>query len=125
VRSSADFEALAVAFKRVKNLARELRSGPVETLDRLAEPAELALLEDFAARGQQVRAAAARRDYFEAFRLASGFRPAVDRFFTDVFVMVDDQALRDQRLTLVWRLHELMLDLADISEIAPQLELNR
>ena len=72
-----------------------------------------------------MRAAAARRDYYEAFRLASGFRPAVDRFFTDVFVMVDDVALRDQRLTLIWRLHELMQELADISEIVPQLELSR
>ena len=67
----------------------------------------------------------ARRDYVEAFRQASLFRPAVDRFFTDVFVMVDDTALRDQRLTLLWRLHELILDLADISEIVPQLESNR
>jgi glycyl-tRNA synthetase beta chain len=125
VRSSADFEALAVAFKRVKNLSRELKSGPLETLDRLTEPAELALRDDFTVRGNQVRAAAARREYFEAFRLASGFRPAVDRFFTDVFVMVDDAALRDQRLTLIWRMHELMQDLADISEIVPQLELNR
>ena len=39
--------------------------------------------------------------------------------------MVDDVPLREQRLTLVWRLHELMLDLADISEIVPQAELNR
>jgi glycyl-tRNA synthetase beta chain len=125
VRTSADFEALAVAFKRVKNLSRELKSGPVETLDRLTEPAEIALRDDFASRGEQVRAAAGRRDYLEAFRLASGFRPAVDRFFTDVFVMVEDAALRDQRLTLIWKLHDLMLDLADISEIVPQLELNR
>lgn len=125
VRTSPDFEALAVAFKRVKNLSRELKTEPLETLDRLTEPAEAALRDDFLVRGEQVRAAAARRDYFEAFRLASGFRPAVDRFFNDVFVMVDDAALRDQRLTLIWRLHELMLDLADISEIVPQLELNR
>jgi glycyl-tRNA synthetase beta chain len=125
VRASADFEALAVAFKRVKNLSRELKAGPVEVLDRLTEPAEAALLEAFRARGEQVRVAASRRDYVEAFRQASLFRPAVDRFFTDVFVMVDDAALRDQRLTLLWRLHELILDLADISEIAPQLELNR
>jgi len=125
VRASADFEALAVAFKRVKNLSRELKTDPIEHLDRLTEPAEIALRDDFEARGEQVRAAAARRDYFEAFRLASGFRPAVDRFFTDVFVMVDDVALRDQRLTLIWRLHELMQDLADISEIVPQLELSR
>ncbi|HEY3380496.1 MAG TPA: glycine--tRNA ligase subunit beta [Vicinamibacterales bacterium] len=120
VRSSPDFEALAVAFKRVKNLARELKQGPIEAVDRLAEPAELALLEAFRTRGDAVRAAADRRDYDGAFRLASGFRPAVDRFFTDVFVMVDDVPLREQRLTLIWRLHELMQDLADISEIVPQ-----
>jgi glycyl-tRNA synthetase beta chain len=125
VRASADFEALAIAFKRVKNLSRELKAGPVERLDRLTEPAEAALLEEFRARGEHVRAAVARRDYVEAFRQASLFRPAVDRFFTDVFVMVDDAPLRDQRLTLLWRLHELILDLADISEIVPQLELNR
>jgi glycyl-tRNA synthetase beta chain len=125
VRASADFEALAVAFKRVKNLSRELKAGPVATLDRLTEPAEIALRDDCQVRGEQVRAAAARREYYEAFRLASGFRPAVDRFFTDVFVMVDDAALRDQRLTLIWRLHELMQDLADISEIVPHVELDR
>ena len=125
VRASADFEALAVAFKRVKNLARELKDGPVDTLDRLTEPAERALAEEFASRGEAVRAAIGRREYAEAFRVASGFRPAVDRFFTDVFVMVEDKALRDQRLTLIWRLHELLLDLADISEIVPQAELNR
>ncbi len=125
VRTSPDFEALAVAFKRVKNLSRELKGGPVETLDRLTEPAEIALAEEFRTRGGLVRKAAARRNYFEAFRLAAGFRPAVDRFFTDVFVMVDDAALRDQRLTLVWRLHDLMQELADISEIVPQSELAR
>jgi glycyl-tRNA synthetase beta chain len=125
VRRSAEFEALAVAFKRVKNLSKELKGEPVAVLDRLTEPAECALLAEFDERGGAVRAAAARRDYLEAFRLASGFRAAVDRFFTEVFVMVDDAPLRDQRLTLVWRLHELMLELADISEIVPQAELNR
>jgi glycyl-tRNA synthetase beta chain len=125
VRTSEDFEALAVAFKRVKNLSRELKSGPVEPLHRLTEPAELALLDEFRTRGDAVRVAAGRRDYLEAFRQASLFRPAVDRFFTDVFVMVEDAALRDQRLTLLWRLHDLMLDLADISEIVPALESNR
>ncbi len=125
VRTSPDFEALAVAFKRVKNLSRELKVDPVETLDRLSEPAEIALAEEFRTRGRLVQEAAARRDYPEAFRLAAGFRPSVDRFFTDVFVMVDDVTLRDQRLTLVWRLHDLMQELADISEIVPQSELER
>jgi glycyl-tRNA synthetase beta chain len=122
VRGSADFEALAVAFKRVKNLSRELRREPLARLDRLTEPAELALLAEFDRRAASMREAIRNRAYDRACRIASGFRPAVDRFFTDIFVMVDDEDLRDQRLTLLWRLHELLLELADISEIAPKTE---
>ena len=48
--------------------------------------------------------------------------PAVDRFFTDVFVMADDQTLRRARLRLVKQLARLILTLADISEIVPQTE---
>jgi glycyl-tRNA synthetase beta chain len=122
VRSSADFEALAVAFRRVKNLSRELPGPPVDAVDRLTEPAEQALLAEYAERSALIRDAAASRRYDQAFRIASGFRPAVDRFFTDVFVMVDDEGLRTQRLSLLRRLHELLLDLADISEIVPTVE---
>jgi len=119
-RDSADFEALAVAFKRVKNLSRELKRPPADQFDRLTEPAEAALVADYAQRAGQIREALAGRQYGSAFRLAAGFRPAVDRFFTDIFVMVDDADLRDQRLSLLFRLHELLLELADISEIVPK-----
>ena len=62
------------------------------------------------------RAATTRRS-----RIASGFRPAVDRFFTDVFVMVEDAgAARPSGCRLLRRLHELLLELADISEIVPK-----
>ena len=122
VRGTADFEALAVAFRRVKNLSRELPGAPVDAVDRLTEPAERALVEEFGRRSASIREAAAARRYEEAFRIASGFRPAVDRFFTDVFVMVEDAALREQRLSLLRRLHELLLELADISEIVPTVQ---
>jgi glycyl-tRNA synthetase beta chain len=120
VRGSADFEALAVAFRRVKNLSRELQGPAVDAVDRLTEPAEQALLAEFERRSASIRAAAAERRYEQAFHLASGFRPSVDRFFTDVFVMVEDAGLRAQRLSLLRRLHELLLELADISEIVPK-----
>jgi glycyl-tRNA synthetase beta chain len=122
VRASADFEALAVAFRRVKNLSRELQGPPVDAVDRLTEPAERALLTEFDRRSASIREAAAARSYDQAFRIASGFRPTVDRFFTDVFVMVEDAGLRAQRLSLLRRLHELLLELADISEIVPKVE---
>ncbi len=122
VRGSADFEALAVAFKRVKNLSRDLKTAPATSFDRLTEPAERALLAEYESRATAMRAAVAARQYDQAFRTASGLRPAVDRFFTDIFVMVDDEALKTQRLTLLRRLHELLLELADISEINPHTE---
>jgi glycyl-tRNA synthetase beta subunit len=46
----------------------------------------------------------------------------VDKFFTDVFVMVDDPALKKARLFLMKRLEQVILSLADISEIVPQSE---
>ncbi len=119
IRGSADFEALAVAFKRVKNLSREL-DRQVEDVDRLTEPAEVALLEEYRSRGDAIRAAIEARNYLAALRLASAFRPAVDRFFTDVFVMVEDETVRRQRLSLLSRLHDLMVQLADISELVPR-----
>jgi len=122
VRTSADFEALAVAFRRVKNLSRELQGPAVDAVDRLTEPAELELLAEFDRRSASIREAAAARRYDQAFRIASGFRPSVDQFFTDVFVMVEDTELRTQRLSLLRRLHELLLALADISEIVPKAE---
>jgi glycyl-tRNA synthetase beta chain len=123
MRQSADFEALAVAFKRVKNIAREL-PAEARTLDAagldaaLREPAERALLDEIRARRPQIDAAVQRGDYRAAFVAASGFRPAVDRFFTEVFVMAEDVALRNARLRLVAELRDLILGLADISEIA-------
>ena len=122
VRASADFEALAVAFRRVKNLSRELQGPSVDAVDLLTEPAEQELLAEFARRSVSIREAASARRYAEAFRTASGFRPSVDRFFTDVFVMVEEAGLRAQRLSLLRRLHDLLLELADISEIVPTVE---
>jgi glycyl-tRNA synthetase beta subunit len=61
-------------------------------------------------------------DYSRAFAEAAGFGPSVDRFFTEVFVMVEDAALRRARLRLMKQLALLILTLADISEIVPQTE---
>ena len=55
--------------------------------------------------------------YKEAYQEAAKFEPAVAKFFTDVFVMAEDPALRQARLRLMKRLERLILQLGDISEI--------
>jgi glycyl-tRNA synthetase beta chain len=122
MRGSEDFQALAVLFKRVKNIAKE--PGDDAPLDReaLGEPAERALLEELDLRRPRIEAAVARSDYRAAFVDIAGLRAAVDRFFTEVFVMAEDVRIRNVRLKLMAELRDLILHLADISEIIPQTE---
>lgn len=128
---TAEFQQLATAFKRVKNIARELPDEEFARAERdepplaetLREPAEVALLGELTRRRPVIEGVLRDGvDYRRAFGEAAGFGPFVDRFFTDVFVMVEDQALRRARLRLMKQLARLILTLADISEIVPQTE---
>ena len=122
VRASEDFQALAVLFKRVKNISRELKEAVPLDRSVLVEPAEQALLAELDTRRPRIEQAAAAHEYKKAFTEIAALRATVDRFFTDVFVMADDARLRTARLTLMADLRDLILDLADISEIVPQTE---
>jgi glycyl-tRNA synthetase beta chain len=111
-----------VLFKRVKNIARERKDNAPMDRSALTEAAERALLEELEARRPRVAEATASADYKRAFAEIAGLRPAVDRFFTEVFVMADDPRTRSARLALMAELRDLILGLADISEIVPQAE---
>jgi glycyl-tRNA synthetase beta chain len=121
MRGSADFAALAAAFKRVKNIAKD-NAGPASADGAVAaaaggEPAEAALAAAITERAPLIGSAAKAGDYATAFRTAAGFRAPVDRFFADVLVMHDDPAIRDRRLGLMAKLRDLVMELADISEV--------
>ena len=128
---SADFQRLATLFKRVKNIARELSDVEFEAADAasaieqvLTEPAERALLDELARRRPVIEEAVRSGQNFRgAFAEAASFGPAVDRFFTEVFIMVDDLELRQARLRVMKRVERLVLQLADVSEIVPEEEL--
>jgi glycyl-tRNA synthetase beta chain len=113
---------VATLLKRVKNISKGV--GEVEGWPgleaRLVEPAEKTLWSQVDARAPGIRAAAAKGDYREAFAGVAALRPAVARFFDDVLVMADDEVLRHARLALVAALRDLILDIADISEIATE-----
>lgn len=123
---SASFRALATAFKRVRNIAREVSDADQAAQEQggpslgslLKEPSELALLAELDRRSAVItQAVATGHGYREAYLEASKFEPAVAQFFTDVFVMAEDLTLRRARLRLMKRLEQLILQLGDISEI--------
>jgi glycyl-tRNA synthetase beta chain len=107
---------VAGLLKRVKNITKGVDSTG---LDRqpLTEAAEQTLVSELDARAPAIRDAAVRSDYREAFIGIAALQPAVARFFDDVLVMAEDQRLRAARLGLVATLRDLILDIADISEI--------
>ena len=122
-----DFQKLAVAFKRIKNIARELPQDQFDAAEKSGEalaanePAEQALLSEIDTRGKVIeRAVKSGQGYREAFAEAARFKPVVDKFFDDVLVMAPDPAVRRGRLRLLRRLEAVILKLADISEIVPE-----
>ncbi|MDQ3069569.1 MAG: glycine--tRNA ligase subunit beta, partial [Acidobacteriota bacterium] len=123
------FQQLATAFKRVRNIAREIDDAAFDAAEQaepdlaklLQEPAEKALLAEMDARRPAIEEAAAKAEGFgAAFAGAAGVGPAVDRFFTEVFVMAEDAGLRKARLRLMKRLERLILKLADVAEIVAE-----
>ena len=120
-RTSKDFETLAVLFKRVKNITKDFDTALTDDLkSRLTEPAEVALRAEIEARWPKIDSAVAHERYEDAMRELGALSAPVDRFFVDVLVMADDPAVRSARLALLTALRRTILNIADISEIAPE-----
>ncbi len=114
-----DAESLAAANKRIGNLLKKAQGTlGVVNPDLLREPAEQAL-DQLIARLQPVaQDHFSRGDYQQAMATLAQARAPVDRFFTDIMVMDDDLAVRNNRLALLAQLHGLMNQVADISRLA-------
>ena len=125
----AEAQALAAANKRIANiLAKEAGAdkaalgrgdaGPAPDPARFAEDAERALFAAGERLRPQVEAWMAQEDFTAALVALAGLREAVDRFFTDVMVMAEDLALRENRLRLLRHLAAMMNRVADLSQLA-------
>ncbi|GAA3896304.1 glycine--tRNA ligase subunit beta [Halomonas cibimaris] len=111
--------ALAAANKRVSNiLAKQDHDGSTGVnAELLSEPAEKALLEALGNRRESVAPLLAEDRYTDTLDALATLREPVDRFFDQVMVMADDDAVRRNRLALLASLQALFLEVADIAEL--------
>ena len=125
VRGSADFESISSAFKRMKNILRQasektkviaMRVDP-SALQEESEKELAALIPQTVAAVEKQRAA---RDYEGALLEIAKLRPAIDKFFDKVMVMVDDDNLRANRLALLQTVVKEFSTIADFSEIVTE-----
>jgi len=122
VRGSEDFAAISAAFKRMKNIGRQASEKGIATDEAvsdvlLTDPAELALYQHSGELAPLVEKLRTEHKYQEALEQIATLRPHVDLFFDKVMVMVDDSAVRQNRLALIARVLGGFSSIADFSEI--------
>ena len=110
-------ESLAAANKRVGNILAKFEGElPAEVdLALLQEEAEKTLAQEVAVMSEALEPAFETGNYQQALTQLANLREPVDAFFDSVMVMVDDQSLKLNRLTLLNNLRNLFLKVADIS----------
>jgi len=114
-----EYDALKQTFKRVANITKDLAPDAV-TYDAstLSEASEIALHEAFVAVRHGARERAAAADYAGALADLRGLKPMVDRFFDEVMVMVDDDALRAARQGLLNAIAGAFRQVADFKHLS-------
>jgi glycyl-tRNA synthetase beta chain len=110
--------ALAAANKRVSNILGKLEPGfefgEIET-ELLQDPAEQSLAARMTELASVSRAHVDQGAYTEALSCLAELQTPVDAFFDQVMVNTEDDALRRNRLNLLYTLRQLFLQVADIS----------
>ena len=114
VRQTADFEPVAAAFKRIKNILSKAELAPSAAIDP-------SLLEAGPEADLHAAFVAVKVDlsggYSAQLTAIASLRPVVDAFFNGVMVNVDNIAVRQNRLTLLHAILSEFSSVADFSEI--------
>lgn len=112
LRKLAAYESLAVAFKRAYNIAKDAPTGDPDPA-LFDHDAERALHARFSEIRGRIEKSTHEGDYVGALTLvASELREPIDRFFEQVFVMVEDERVRDNRLRLLGAIARTMTRIA-------------
>jgi glycyl-tRNA synthetase beta chain len=121
VTAKPDFDPLIVGFKRASRIVEKEQwdPGPVDP-DRFQDPAEGDLHRRIGVCRADVHREMAEGRYDKALEALVGLKPAIDAFFTNVMVNVEDASLRGNRLSLLKDVKECFTSFADFSRIMVQ-----
>ncbi|HSX61575.1 MAG TPA: glycine--tRNA ligase subunit beta [Tahibacter sp.] len=114
-------ESLAAANKRIANILRQagdIAGGGIDP-QFVAAGAESDLVAALMSAQSRTASFAHERKYVTLLRELGELRGPVDAFFNDVMVMVDDAAVRANRLRLLRELRQQFLQVADVSVLQP------
>jgi glycyl-tRNA synthetase beta chain len=124
VRPSPNFESIAIAFKRIKNILKQAEEKgfdiPTSQERSLMGPSEMELDEQVRLSGVAFNLNVDQGNYEAALVSLVEIRPALEEFFEKVMVMDEDPQVRGNRLNLLSLLNKIFRRVADFSEIVTE-----
>jgi len=116
-REWEDFESIVVAFKRAINILKGSPPKKELTPSFFAETVEQNLYQSFLKARERIGLHLNQRDYSSALLEMTQMKKPIDDFFEGVMVMVEDEGIRNNRLTLLDEIGKLFLRIADFSKL--------
>jgi glycyl-tRNA synthetase beta chain len=116
VRLRPEFLSILRSAKRIENITEGHEVGSLDA-SKLEHPTETRLAELSALLGEQIGEMVAARDYPGALESFAGMAEELERFFVDVMVMVEDEALRRNRMALLRQVGSAVGKIAEVTKI--------
>lgn len=116
VRTEPNFLNILDSAKRIANITEGHDATRVDA-SKLEHESERRLNELATLVGSQIEEMIGERDYRRALESFAGMAPELERFFDDVMVMVDDEAVRRNRMSLLRKVGSAVAKIADVTKI--------
>ncbi len=116
LKGSSHFEPMILIAKRVNNILRNQPKYKINP-DLFKEKEEKELFTTFEIIKKNILPLISRGEYSRAQRFIFRMRSVINSFFDHILVMTDDKPLRRNRLALLQGISELLLQVADYSQV--------
>lgn len=116
IRNDQSFDLLAGSFKRIRNIIKDNKEAAVDAA-LFQEDAEKNLFSTYEQLERIGTEKLASTDYLGFLTEMMALKEPVDKFFDEVMVMTDDEAVKTNRLNLLTGINRLILQVGDISKM--------
>jgi glycyl-tRNA synthetase beta chain len=116
-KSVEDFERLMVGFRRVFNITKQITNDLNVSQSLFTLDEEKALYALYESKKEIFFFNMEQRKYADSLSVLVGFKETIDNYFDKVFVMDDDEAIRNNRLGALKKIKDMFITFADFSKI--------
>ncbi len=116
LKQNPEFDEIMTVFKRVGKI---IPTGFIEKFNKnlLKEKEEIQLYEEFEKIEKEVEKDIEEKDYEKGLKEIVSLKKYIDNFFDNVMVMVKEEEIKENRLSLLKKINELFRKIADFTKI--------